>query len=316
MAEGSDPAAPSPRSAWLLVLGAAAGLLIASAGLLDPAGGDGGLAADAAATVGERTIRRVDYERVLAGVAGDLRGPVDETVKRRVLDRMIEEELLVQRALALGLPQVDRRIRGELTSSMIESIVTEVGERSPDADAVARHYEENVDFFTRPGRLRARRLYFSTRRDGTDPRGTAADRAAAARARLLAGESTDAVEAALADPQVSPVPDALLPPAKVRDYVGPGLLEALMALETGEWSAPIEQARSLSLVTVIDREPAVVPTLAEIESLVRQDLQRRRGDEALRAYLDDLRAATPIEIDETLFGAEREAAGDPGAAGA
>ena len=126
MADASESETRSPRSAWLLLFGAALGLLLASAGLLEPANGGGaGLPEDAAATVGERKIRRVDYERVLAGVAGDLRNPVDETIKRRVLDRMIDEELLVQRGLELGLAQVDRRIRGELTSSMIESIVTE-----------------------------------------------------------------------------------------------------------------------------------------------------------------------------------------------
>jgi hypothetical protein len=302
LADRSDPADASPRSAWLLLAGAAAGLLLASAGLLEaPIRDDASLPPDAAARVGERTIRRVDYERVLAGVAGDLRSPVDEDMRRRVLDRMIDEELLVQRALALGLAHVDRRVRGELTSSMIDSIVAEVGSETPSNAEVARHYEENLEFFTRPGRLRARRLYFSTRRDGDDPRGTAEERALKALADLRAGSPPDAVEQAWADRQVSPVPDALLPPSKVRDYVGPGLLQVLATLDTGAWSAPQESASSLSLVAVLDREPPVVPPLDEIESLVRQDLERRRGDEALRRYLDELRAASEITIDARLF---------------
>ena len=37
------------------------------------------------------------------GVEGDLRNPIDDAMRRRVLDRMIDEELLVQRALDLGL---------------------------------------------------------------------------------------------------------------------------------------------------------------------------------------------------------------------
>ncbi len=313
MADRSPPDEAHPRSAWLLLAGAAAGLLLASAGLLDaPARSGADLPPDAAAQVGERTIRRVDYERVLAGVAGDLRSPVDEAMRRRVLDRMIDEELLVQRALELGLAHVDRRVRGELTSSMIDSIVAEVGSETPSEAEVARHYDENVEFFTRPGRLRARRLYFSTRRDGEDPRGTAGERAREALEALRAGGSPDEVEAAWADRQVSPVPDALLPPSKVRDYVGPGLLQVLATLETGEWSAPQESASSLSLVTVLDREPPVVPPLDEIEALVRQDLERRRGDEALRRYLDELRSAAAITIDDGLF---EDATGDAFAEG-
>ena len=292
---------PNARTPWLLLAGAAVGLALASLGLLEERTDPGRLPIEAAAVVGDRTIRRVDYQRVLAGVAGDLRSPVDEAMRRRVLDRMIDEELLVQRALELGLAVIDRRVRGELTAGLIDSIVAEVDGETPSARDVERHYEENRDFFTRPGRLRARTLYFSTRRGDDDPRGTALERAAAARTRLVAGESADEVEAALADRQVSPVPGTLLPASKIRDYVGPSVLEALLALETGAWSDPIEAGGGVHLAKAVDREPSVAPPLAEIEDLVLQDLQRRRGDEALRAYLDDLKARTPILIDEGVF---------------
>lgn len=301
-ADTADEDGPgSPRAPWLLLLGAALGLALASLGLLEDRSDPERLPRGAAAVVGDRTIRWVDYQRVLAGVAGDLRGPVDEALRRRVLDRMIDEELLVQRALELGLAVIDRRVRGELTSGLIDSIVAEVDGEAPSAREIAKHYQANVDFFTRPGRLRARTIYFSGRRGDADPRGSAQARALAARERLLAGEDVAAVEASLGDPQVSPVPDALLPASKVRDYVGPSVLEALLALETGAWSAPIESGAGVYLATPVDREPPVVPPLGEVEELVRQDLQRRRGDEALRAYLDELAARTPILIDESVF---------------
>jgi hypothetical protein len=302
VAERSDPQGSSPRSARLLLAGAALGLLLASLGLLEsPSWTDrADLPPGAAARVGEHTIRRVDYERVLAGVAGDLRSPIDGDMKRHVLDRMIDEELLVQRALELGLAQVDRRVRGELTSSLIDSIVAEVGNETPSPREITQHYEANREFFTRPGRLRARRIYFSRSRDGEDPRGTARDRAVEALDRLRAGGVADDVETNWADRQISPLPDVLLPPAKVRDYVGPGLLQTLAGLEVGAWSEPQENENSFSLVTVLDREPAVVPPIGEIESLVRQDLERRRGDEALRDYLDALRSASEISIDSAL----------------
>ncbi len=285
----------------MLLAGAAIGLALASLGLLEERPDPERLPPEAAAVVGDRTIRRVDYQRVLAGVAGDLRSPVDETVRRRVLDRMIDEELLVQRALELGLAVIDRRVRGELTAGLIDSIVAEVDGAPPSAADVERHYEENRDFFTRPGRLRARTLYFSTRRGDQDPRGPALERARTARSRLLAGEAVDSVETALADRQVSPIPDTLLPASKIRDYVGPSVLEALLEIEAGTWSEPIEAGGGVHLATLVEREPSIAPPLSEIEALVRQDLQRRRGDEALRAYLDDLEARTPILIDETVF---------------
>jgi len=290
---------------WLLA-GAALGLALSAWGLVGSRGadhvpGEGALEEDEAARVGDRAIRRVDYERVLAGVARDLRAPLDDAGRRRVLERMIDEELLVQQALALGLAAVDRRVRGELVSSLVDSVVAEADAEPPTTAEVEAHYAANRDFFARPGRLRVEALAFG---DGGARAGSALERATAARARLVAGENVRTVEATLADPPVAPVPDALLPSAKLRDYLGPAVLEAALALEPGVWSEPIPSTGGLSLVRVREREAADVPPLAEVEALVRRDLVRRRGDDALRRYLDTLRERTPVLRDASLFGGD------------
>ena len=72
------------------------------------------------------------------------------------------------------------------------------------------------------------------------------------------------------------------------------------------WSDPVESGGGLYLALPVEREGAIVPSLDEIEPLVRQDLKRRRGDEALRRYLDDLRTRTPIAINEAIFEEESD----------
>jgi hypothetical protein len=259
------------------------------------------LASDAVARVGDRTIRRIDYERVLAGVEEDRRNPIDEATRRRVLDRMIDEELLVQRALELGLASIDRRVRGELTSGLIDSIVGEADADQPDDGEVSRHFDNNIEFFSRVGRLHAQTIYFSTRRDGQRKDGTAAERVAEAVRRLADDEDAIEVERLLGDPQISPLPDGMLPPSKVRDYVGPILLEVLDELPTGSWSDSIESGGGFYLARVVNREARVVPAFEDVEALVRRDLKRRRGDQALRRYLDELRSQKSVAIDEALF---------------
>ena len=300
-----EPTRPTARPPWLLLLGAAVGLLLATLGLLEERRDSGVLPDDVAALVGQRTIRLVDYQRVLAGVENDLRSPIDDDLRRHVLDRMIDEELLVQRALDLGLAAIDRRVRGELTAGLIDAVVSEADAQEPSDTEVSRHFEENVDFFTRPGRLRVQTLFFSTRGDTLPGARTADERASLARERLAAleteGEMEEVIagiEAELADPQVSPVPDVLLPASKVRDYVGPRLLQAVQDLEVGGISAPIESSGGLYLARLLEREPAIVPALEEVRDLARQDLKRRRGDAALRDYLDGLRTETPLAINE------------------
>jgi hypothetical protein len=286
---------------WLLFLGAAIGLALAAFGLLENPAESGKLPANAAAQVGERTIRRIDYERVLAGVEGDRRNPVDEATRRRVLARMIDEELLVQRALELGLAAIDRRVRGELTSGLIDSIVGEADADAPSDLEVAGHFEDNIDFFSGTGRLHARTIFFSARSDGRRKDGTAAQRAKAAAIRLRSGEEAKAVETSLGDSQVSPLPDGMLPPAKIRDYVGPIVLKALEVQTSGEWSDPIQSGSGFYLAKVVAREAAVVPKFEDVAALVRRNLVRRRGDAALRRYLDDLRTQKSVLIDESIF---------------
>jgi parvulin-like peptidyl-prolyl isomerase len=97
----------------------------------------------------------------------------------------------------------------------------------------------------------------------------------------------------------------MLPPSKVRDYVGPLILQSLEALPVDEWSEPIESGGGFYVVRVIEREPRIVPAFEQVEELVRQDLKRRRGDQALRDYLDDLRTRTPVAINESVFSASQ-----------
>lgn len=274
---------------WLLA-GAGLGLALSAWGLLEDRGGRHALSEQTAAIVGAREIRRVDYERMLAGVERDRRGPIDESTRRRVLERMIDEELLVQQALALGLANADRRVRGELVSSLVDSVVSEADAEPPSEAEVEQHYRENAAFFARPGHLRVETLFFSVR-----------DRAAAARAQLASGAGREAVAAAWADPAVVEVPAVLLPRTKLRDYLGPAVVETLDGLETGIWSEPLETSGGFRLVRVVEREATSAPPLAEIESLVRQDLVRRRGDDALRRYLESLREATAVARNESLF---------------
>ena len=65
---------------------------------------------------------------VLAALASDRRSPLGPEDRRHVLDRLVDEELLVQRGLDLDLPSLDRRVRADLTQAVIASVLAEVEE--------------------------------------------------------------------------------------------------------------------------------------------------------------------------------------------
>ena len=290
---------PSPRSARLLGIGAAVGLALAAWGLLGEASRSG-LAPGAIARVNGTVLRTDDFNRLVAAVVEDMRTPDEAKARKRVLDRMIEEELLVQRALDLGLVHLDRKVRADLTSSVITSVVADLQDLVPREEQIEKFYADNRDYFVRPGRIFARQVFFRVAGNGkaAHPQGRAEQRARAAYERLVEGDAFETVKQELGDFEISPIPATRLPATKLREYTGPTLLRSIIELEIGAWTEPVRSGMGFLVAQLVDRDAPESPPLAEIRDLVVVDWRRREGDRALRDYLDELRARADIEIAE------------------
>ena len=283
------------RGLLLLGLGAAAGIGLAAAGLLGRGRGVGsGLPAGAVARINGQIIRTEDYERALQGLASDRRDGIDDTQRRRVLDRLIDEELLVQRGLELGFARKDRKVRADLTQAVMASVAADQEDRQPTDAELQKFYDAHRDFFTQPGRLRVRQIFcrVATAADDAAARARAQD----ATRRLRNGESFGAVQAAFGDPEVSPLPDALLPPAKLIDYLGPTALRTALTLGIGAVSDPVRSNAGYDVLQIVERQADTARTLTEIKPQVLAEFRRENGEHALRTYLDDLRARAEVTL--------------------
>ena len=289
---------PSSRRPLLwLASGAAAGVALAAWGLLGTDASSAALPRGVVASVNGKPIQTEDWARLVEGLESDTREPAGPELRRRVLDRMIDEELLVQRGVELGLVESDRRVRADLAQALIQSIVVETEDEKPAEDELRRFYEQEAGFFTQPGRVRAPQAFFRVRAPAEDA--AAAARSAEAHRRLLAGEPLERVKAELGDPEISPLPDALLPPAKLREYVGPTALRAVMELEPGQIGAPVRSGTGYHVFQLVEREAPRLPPFEEVAERVRAEWVRRAGDRALRGYLDELREnAQVVTVDE------------------
>jgi hypothetical protein len=199
-----------------------------------------------------------------------------------VLARLVDEELLLQRALALGLVRREPRVRGQLVSTMIDTVLAEAGSREPDEQELRTFYDTNREYFAQSGRIRLVHRAVP----GTDP--AAREQAVALAAALQRGEtpppSTSAVTA----------PDALLPVSKLEQYLGPSVLQAALALPVGGVSQPIASTGGYHVVRVVEREDDVVPPFETVRAAVRAEVVRRRGETALRDYLAQLRSEADV----------------------
>jgi len=294
-AEGEQAEGRRPRR--LLALGAAVGIALAVASLLGP-GESISLPEGSIARVGDALIRTEVYARAVAALASDRRSPLTEGDRRFVLDRLIDEELLVQYGLSLHLARSDRRIRSDFVSAVIAAQVASVDGYAPSEPEMQDFYRNNRDFFRPPGRSQVRSLW--VRGEPARVAAAALARAREAVTRLRAGDDFDAVEAEWGDPQVAPVPAVLLPPAKLREYLGPTALEVAQGLAVGGVSEPIVTKGGVRVLVMLDKLAPEQPPLAEVAAEVRNEMLRRAGDEALRRLLAELRSSARLQVADEL----------------
>src|SRR5262249_13701855 len=150
----------------------------------------------------------------------------------------------------------------------------------------------------RAGRVRARQIVVKVIPGRTEEQ--ARVRAAAAVARLRAGEDFAVVADELGDLGVVPLPEALLPTAKLIEYLGPPAAREAPDPDAGGVSEPVRSASGYTVLEVLERDSTTVPPLAEVEPQVRAELRRKSAEDALRAYLDQLRAKSDVRVGEAL----------------
>ena len=85
-----------------------------------------------AAKIEDRLIPYERYEMQLEGLANDKRSPLTKKDKEYVLERMIEEELLIKRAIDLGMLENNPMARGTIVQQMIKNIISEGSRIEPE----------------------------------------------------------------------------------------------------------------------------------------------------------------------------------------
>ena len=237
-----------------------------------------------AAKIEDRIIPFERYKMQLEGLANDKRSPLTKKDKEYVLERMIEEELLIKRAIDLGMLENNPMARGTIVQQMIKNIISEGSRIEPEEKEIIEFFEENIGFFTKANRLRVRQIYFSQDDFGDK----AHQEAKNAFTRLLKGETFDQVILSGSNSALK-VPDTLMNLSKVREYIGPSLMREAQLLKPGQFSEPKKVSGGYKIIYLVDREDAAQPEYSNIRNSVLSEFSKRRDDQSLRTYLDNLK---------------------------
>src|SRR6266404_5067213 len=152
---------PRARRAWL-IFGALAGCVVSAIQILHGARIPVGFLPGVAARVNGREIDAASVDRTVAGFDARLR-KAEPAARRRVVSRMIDEELLAQHALDSGAVETDPEVRAALVRAAITRINSESSSQSVTESEIGAYYQSHRSAYASPAEFQVTPLYFASR---------------------------------------------------------------------------------------------------------------------------------------------------------
>ena len=283
----SETSTESRRSLLWLAVGAMVGLALAGWGLFNSA-------APPRIGVPDGAVARVNQGQILLS---DFRAQVESTTltsfdkssskqKSEVLNAMIDEELLVQRGMEVGLATSDPSVRAALMSAMRDQAAAEVTAGAIASDVELRaYYGRHPERYSSVARMRIRHLLLAA---------PSAARASEVVQALRSGEGVDVVSTRFKLQRVSPSTDEDEIDIAVRRRLGDELFAIASGLKTGDVSEPWSRPDGAHVLVMVKREPPVVLPFEEVRAKVADHIRRERADQAVQEHLKFLRGKAEI----------------------
>lgn len=276
-------------------------------------------------------ISRSDFETYREGWVRQNRMATTPELDQRLLDQMVAEEALMQRALAmnlqslpivqdrlkklgsfleednpvqpsdqelinraveLGLLQSDPVIRRYLVSTMERALVASQPLEITEEEIEA-YYQQHLEEYLVPPRRDIVHVYFSV------DAGATATTAAAAREGLASPRQTVDMDAIFGRGDVfySGHVFAGKNQQQLANIFGSEFAAQAMQLEPGEWSQPVQSAYGWHLVWPDNIVPAVTPPLDQVKEKVVSRVRQDKEKELLQQQVDLLKKQYDIVVD-------------------
>ena len=149
------------RSVTLASIGAVIGLVMAGFALFTARGTSTLIVPpEDVALVNQQPIVRSDYQALLRTLYGVAESQATPRQRQRVLDDMIQEELLVQRGLELDVAAFDPDVRSAMVSAVEQSVAADAVSRQPKEADLKAFYDAHQARYANEGVMTLKDLVF------------------------------------------------------------------------------------------------------------------------------------------------------------
>lgn len=237
----------------------------------------------AIARVGEKEISRQRFEEIIKVLDDQSNSELTLEKKNLIRERLIDEELLIQRAIELDLIRNDSLVKGNVIQTMFQYIINSSELDEPSETELRDYFKKEKNYFSSGKRYKLRNYTFRNLGDAEIARNSLTQNNIENFLKLV--ETENAID----------LPNVFLTPQKIRDYLGPKVLEELPSLEKGDFSNIFEINQLPSIIICIDVLLDNNPKFEEIIEQIKNKFLRDREDSLVKEYIENLRNFYEIE---------------------
>jgi parvulin-like peptidyl-prolyl isomerase len=237
----------------------------------------------AIARVGEKEISRQRFEEIIKILDDQSNSELTLEKKNLIRDRLIDEELLIQRAIELDLVRNDSLVKGNVIQTMFQYIINSNELPEPSEAELREYLIKEKNYFSSGKRYKLKNYTFRNFND-----------AETARNSLALNNFEDFLKHVETENTID-LPNVFLTPQKIRDYLGPKALEELPNLDKGGFSKIFEINQIPSIIICIDILLDNSPKFEEIVEQIKNKFIRDREDNLVKEYIENLRNFYEIE---------------------
>lgn len=237
----------------------------------------------AVARVGEKEISMQRFEEIIKVLDDQSNSELTLEKKNMIRERLIDEELLIQRAIELDLIRNDSLIKGNIIQTMFQHIINSNEVIEPSEKQLRDYFRKEKDYFSSGKRFKLKNYSFRNLNE------------AETGSKYLKKDNFDAFLNLTNKENIFDVPEVFLTPQKIRDYLGPKALQELENLNKGDYSEVIQLNDIPSIIFCIDILYSKTPLFEEIYDQIKDKFIREREDILVKEYIENLRNFYEIE---------------------
>ena len=237
----------------------------------------------AIARVGEKEISRQRFEEIIKVLDDQSNSELTLEKKNLIRERLIDEELLIQRAIELDLVRNDSLVKGNVIQTMFQHIINSSELVEPSEAELREYFSKEKNYFSSGRRYKLKNYTFRNSND------------AETAINFLNQSNLESFLKLVETESAIDLPNVFLSTQKIRDYLGPKVLDELPSLEKGGFSNIFEINEVPSIVICIDILLDNNPKFEEIAEQIKNKFIRDREDSLVKEYIENLRNFYEIE---------------------